>query len=77
MSPRKRVARAGEDVWRKHAGAIVGSEVKTIKDIVVKLRPGIGRKPSIRGGTRGDAATMLIDIGLSAFPHGFIFKEVK
>lgn len=62
-------------IWFEHAAAIKKSEVKTIKELVIKLRPEAGKKPLIEGVTSADATEMLIDIGLSSFPFGTLFRQ--
>lgn len=73
--PSRNKKTAKENIWLKHAVAIEKSGAKTIKELVSKLRPRAGKKPSIKGVTSADASEMLIDIGLGAFPYGFLFKD--
>lgn len=63
------------NVWHKHADAIEKSKIKTVKELVNKLRPKAGNKPSIKGVTIAEATEMLIDIGLGTIPMGSMFKD--
>ena len=63
------------NVWQKHAAAIEKSGAKTVKDLVSMLKPGVEKKPLVKGVASSDAVDMLIDIGLSVLPSGSLLRE--